>query len=348
MPDDPVRRNRPQESSLIMAKTAAAQAAGGFLCIALLAPAPAHAQFNLVVRTSGFSTTQELMIRQAQTLWEGVITGYQPGVRQAEIDVLVTAPEIDGPGGMVGVAGPTGSAWLGDFVVTTTGSIQVDRDDLAGLELAALLADLVAHELGHILGIGTQWVANGVYVTGTGRYVGPSGLAAYRAEFDPEAAFVPVELDGGPGSADAHWDHRIDVLDPHNRPLADELMTGVASGDNYLSRTTVLSLRDIGFEVQFPGLDLAGDVNLDGGVNGLDVGPFFDALVQGRYLTTADVNRDGGVDGLDLEPFVAAVLGRPIGVAPAVVPEPATFALVELALLGFVGSVGRGRSICLR
>jgi hypothetical protein len=37
-------------------------------------------------------------------------------------------------------------------------------------------------------------------VDGTGQYTSANTLAAYQAECDATATFVPVELDGGPGT----------------------------------------------------------------------------------------------------------------------------------------------------
>jgi hypothetical protein len=78
-----------------------------------------------------------------------------------------------------------------------------------------------------------------------------------------------------------------------------------------------------------------GDVNFDGDVNGLDVDPFVDVLLNGSddnaTQVMADMNSDGEVNGLDVEPFVAAVVG---GVQQ--IPEPSTLLLCILAL-GVVG-----------
>ena len=76
---------------------------------------------------------------------------------------------------------------------------------------------------------------------------------------------------------------------------------------------------------------LLGDMNLDGVVNGLDVDPFVDVLLNGSYQTEADMNEDQVVNGLDVDPFVAAVVG---GTQP--VPEPSTLVLALVAL-GMVG-----------
>ena len=54
---------------------------------------------------------------------------------------------------------------------------------------------------------------------------------------------------------------------------------------------------------------LHGDVNLDGVVNLLDVGPFIDLLSTGDYQAEADVNKDGMVNLLDVQPFIDALGG---------------------------------------
>jgi hypothetical protein len=71
-----------------------------------------------------------------------------------------------------------------------------------------------------------------------------------------------------------------------------------------------------------------GDVNRDGTVNGLDVDPFVDVLLNGPFQAEADMNEDGDVNGLDVDPFVAAVVGS----VAAAVPEPSTLPLCLLAL----------------
>ena len=75
-----------------------------------------------------------------------------------------------------------------------------------------------------------------------------------------------------------------------------------------------------------------GDVNLDGDVNGLDVDPFVDRLLNGPDQAEADMNEDGEVNGLDVDPFVAAIVGG----GAAAVPEPSTLllALVALCVVG--------------
>ncbi|MEM9411260.1 MAG: hypothetical protein AAGA30_09115, partial [Planctomycetota bacterium] len=55
--------------------------------------------------------------------------------------------------------------------------------------------------------------------------------------------------------------------------------------------------------------NLIGDVNCDGVVDLLDVGPFVDLLTSGGFSEKADINADGIVDLLDVGPFVALLSG---------------------------------------
>ena len=55
---------------------------------------------------------------------------------------------------------------------------------------------------------------------------------------------------------------------------------------------------------------LLGDVNLDGTVNLLDVGPFVELLGGGQYQPEGDINQDGVVNLLDVGPFVNILAGN--------------------------------------
>ena len=54
----------------------------------------------------------------------------------------------------------------------------------------------------------------------------------------------------------------------------------------------------------FEPAELLGDVNCDGGVNLLDVGPFVELISNGGFSTKADINEDDEVNLLDVGPFV--------------------------------------------
>ena len=58
---------------------------------------------------------------------------------------------------------------------------------------------------------------------------------------------VPVENTGGEGTADGHWRDSV---------FANELMTGfVDTARNPISRLTIASLQDLGYEVDFSAAD---------------------------------------------------------------------------------------------
>ena len=69
------------------------------------------------------------------------------------------------------------------------------------------------------------------------------------------------------------------------------------------------------------------DINLDGGINGLDVDPFVDLLLTGTYQAEADMNCDGAINGLDVDGFVMWIIGD-----TQHIPEPSTILLAFVAL----------------
>ncbi len=164
-----------------------------------------------------------------------------------DLVIFVTLKTIDGPGGIVGSAGPCLIRSGSDLPLA--GSMELDVADLASLESSGLLDDVILHEIGHVLGIGTLWNLFGVLADpassgGTDpHFTGPQG----RASFDSSGgsgysgAKVPVENTGGSGTIDGHW--RESVLD-------DELMTGwIDPSSNPLSEISVSSLGDLGYAV---------------------------------------------------------------------------------------------------
>jgi hypothetical protein len=72
-------------------------------------------------------------------------------------------------------------------------------------------------------------------------FTGANAVAAYDAVFHTNVTGVPVENSGGAGTRDAHWRESV---------FNNELMTGyLNSGTNPLSRVTVASLADLGYQV---------------------------------------------------------------------------------------------------
>ena len=67
---------------------------------------------------------------------------------------------IDGPGNVLGQAGPSrlrpANAGAAAFL-PATGDLQFDTADLAAMEADGTLNDVITHEMGHVIGIGTIW-----------------------------------------------------------------------------------------------------------------------------------------------------------------------------------------------
>ena len=196
---------------------------------------------------SSYTASQQVIFNNAAGYWESVITGYQPGstgVDGVSIHVgTISAADSDGEYGLLGWGG-----WdtyvteeVGQYF-TATGSMEYDVPDIARLESENTLFSVAVHEIAHVLGFGTFWEYDSDinYTDGSGEYYGAAALAAYRAEFDPLAAFVPVELEGGDGTANGHWDESIGK---------HELMTGWIDAPTFTSNTTLASFVDLGYTI---------------------------------------------------------------------------------------------------
>jgi|GEM_PF-690381 len=215
----------------------------------------ARAIFDIELLFDGdYTPAQQEMANQAAGLWEDRIIGYQPGISLNGITIhLETFTQA--VSGTLGRSFPPTTVLQAGYRLSTGGRFQLDTLDIPWLEASGRLDDVFAHEMGHLLGVGTLWESNQLYTHGSGEYLGPFGVLAYNAEFGQSGAFVPVELDGGPGTANAHWNENeggrgfTGIRDAMGRDFRDELMTGRLNQNPFLSHTTVQSLRDLGFAV---------------------------------------------------------------------------------------------------
>ncbi len=88
------------------------------------------------------------------------------------------------------------------------------------------------------------------------------------------------------------------------------LIDEVAIWDRELSSTEVSDVFNAGLNGEsLLDAGIVGDVNCDGFVDLLDVGPFVDLLTNGGFSVKADINLDGTVDLLDVGPFVDLLTG---------------------------------------
>ncbi|MGZ9809198.1 leishmanolysin-related zinc metalloendopeptidase [Pseudoroseicyclus sp. H15] len=217
--------------------------------------------FNIEVVFKGdgwTETLQSAFIKAAEYL-STIITGDVPDAFRGLIDdirINAQISDIDGPGQVLGQAGPL--LFRGSSSLPTFGKMEFDVADAEDFDAMDLFDDIVVHEMMHVLGLGTIWEMLDLVVGNTRlgmRFTGENAKIAYQNELSAissEDRFawlgVPVETDGGPGTAGGHWD---------DDTFLNELMTGfIGSPDdvgdyvspNYVSSMTVAQFEDLGYE----------------------------------------------------------------------------------------------------
>ena len=221
--------------------------------------------FRIEVRFSGGLTErQQDAFKEAADRWTRVIVGDLPSVLvDGEVvdDLLILADgsDIDGPSKILGQAGPTRLRPdnAGDAAsLPVKGRMSFDTADLEQMEEEGTLNDVITHEMGHVLGIGTIWERKNLLRdadTDNPTFAGASAMTEYNALQGDESENnpVPVENTGGPGTAGGHWRETV---------FRNELMSGfISASGNPLSRMTIASLADLGYVVDF---DAAEDYSL--------------------------------------------------------------------------------------
>lgn len=214
----------------------------------------AHASFipfTLSLNYNGGLTSSQLNIfESARLFWESQILGYDGAINFTPgLTVNTSAVSIDGVGGVLGSAGPTAGFYnngkgLNGILYATQGVMQFDTADLNWLEQDGRLFDVVVHELAHVIGFGTIWTHNNLYVNGSGQYTGAYATQMYQQEFGATTNYVPVELNIGPGSDNGHWAENW--LGGSN-----ELMTSYLGATPFISQTTLASFRDLGYVMAY-------------------------------------------------------------------------------------------------
>ncbi|QCW99932.1 hypothetical protein FGM00_07400 [Aggregatimonas sangjinii] len=172
--------------------------------------------------------------------------GFPPLVDEGVVDdiiIEVALAPIDGPGNVLGQAGPR-FVRTDDFL-TLSGIMFFDVADLDFLEELDLFEEVIVHEMGHVLGVGTLWNVAPFGFDRTLRggsdeapyFLGKKANVFWNAEGG--TLELPIEGDFGPGTRFGHWDEAA---------LDNELMTGFLNlGDNPLSRITAGSMKDLGY-----------------------------------------------------------------------------------------------------
>lgn len=170
-----------------------------------------------------------------------------------DLYICVTNPSIDGPGGILAGGGPTLRRSGTDIPIS--GAMLFDTADLARSRARGTFENIILHEMGHVFGIGVLFEENDLIdpITLDYRVDTFAGLEWQALGCSTQ---LPIEKDFGGGTAGAHWDEVC---------LDKELMTGVAerNGSEILSRITIGSLRDLGYEVDLTQADPYSAANVD-------------------------------------------------------------------------------------
>jgi len=207
----------------------------------------------------GLTASQQEIFQSAAQRWMSIITAELPPVEIAgeTIDgvvidaqgMLIDGPGTPGEGNILGQAAPT--VVRVPSLLPARGIMQFDTFDLLSLEVQGQLENVIVHEMGHVLGIGTLWQDHELLVRGGTAdpiFVGSRAAAEWGRILRADRPVpVPVANMGGPGSADGHWREGI---------LMNELMTPrLNDGTNPISRVTIASLADLGYAVDLAAAD---------------------------------------------------------------------------------------------
>jgi hypothetical protein len=225
---------------------------------------------------STVTMSQRTAFENAATRLEGLITGDLATEQVAfpflcggatvnewvdDLAINVVVAVIDGVGGTLARAG-----WCWFRLANglpAFGQMIFDIDDVAQLEADGQLGDVVLHEMLHVLGFGTRWVAKLLLSDNTGVltgcpdtpmdpfFSGPLAFAAFNNNGGLAYTLnkVPLEDGFGDGTRCFHWDETV---------MNDELMTGFAEAPMTampFSEVTVASLDDMSYTVATSGWD---------------------------------------------------------------------------------------------
>lgn len=236
-------------------------------------------RFDITLRYLVPLTDRQLEVfEDAVERWERIIikdvpsvTGPIPSAFQGvppidavdDIVIEVVIAPIDGPGNILGQAGPR-YVRTDDFL-SLSGVMYFDVADMDFLDELDLFEEVIVHEMGHVLGVGTLWNVS-QYGFPRDLREGPDTnpyfnghMANVHWNAEGGTGELPIENMGGPGTRLSHW--RESVLD-------NELMTGYLNlGENPLSRITAGSLRDLGYGTAVKGESY----DLPKGTEGVDI-----------------------------------------------------------------------------
>ena len=170
-----------------------------------------------------------------------------PGLR-----IYARIEAIDGPGGVLGSAGPCYTRSSNQL--TVVGSMRFDTADMDNMVANGSIESVILHEMLHVIGVGTLWGVKGLRPntapSGTPIFLGAlakiaciddhAGATVCSAGVPAEDCLNLTQSCGG-GTINSHWKESV---------FRTELMTGfLNAGSNPFSKMTIQSLADLGYTV---------------------------------------------------------------------------------------------------
>ncbi len=291
----------------------------GFMAFAILIPGlcPTHVNADIMdVDVSGVAPQYRSYFLEAESFWESRIIGYRKSLpsfvrlQLNKLQISASTANIDGVGGILGQAGPTntllyqGAYGTKPIAIARASMMQFDNADLANMVADGTLQDVIKHEMAHAMGFGSLWTQNGLLTTinGVTNYTGTYALQKYRVESGNRLAFfVPIEQQGGGGTALAHWEDGDTTFSKRATQNSSELMIGsIGPGESkYVLETTWAAFADLQFVV--------------------------------RGINDSDLGSDVGNGGRRTPPKWGG--GSPVPIVLSPVPEPSSIALLALTLV---------------
>jgi hypothetical protein len=198
----------------------------------------------------------KLVFEQAAQVWESIIAADLPDAEDAfgwvdDIAISISVAPLDGPGGILGYAGPTAlrpGSLLPFRAIAEFDTFDSDPED-------PVFYETVLHEMAHALGFTDSiWrplgLTRGIEIFGrissNPRFTGVNATREYNAIFGTNEDSVPLEPGfQGDGSSVAHWAEDV---------FGDELMSPFASvigSPEPLSRITIAAFQDMGYKVRY-------------------------------------------------------------------------------------------------
>jgi hypothetical protein len=172
--------------------------------------------------------------------------------------IYATVEFIDGPGGVLGSAGPCYVRQSNSL--TAVGRMRFDSADLANMVANGSIENVILHEMLHVIGVGTLWVTKGLRtgeapgstpiftgVLARAACINDHGGAAFCGGGVPAEDCLNLTNSCGAGTINSHWKESV---------FRTELMTGfLNAGTNPFSKMTIQSLADLDYEVNISGAD---------------------------------------------------------------------------------------------